>query len=44
MRQVKGGQLWAEEERVSIFPLEEWQVLAMINDLRMIGDLPSWKR
>ena len=25
------------------FPLEEWQVLAMINDIRMMDSPPTWK-
>ncbi len=24
--------------------LEEWQVLAMINDIKMMRDLPEWKK
>ena len=34
---------YGEEEGGIRFPLEEWQALAMINDIKMIGDLPSWK-
>ena len=33
----------AEEEGI-YFPLEEWQALAMINDIRMMRDLPDWKK
>ena len=25
------------------FPLEQWRVLAMINDINMVHNLPSWK-
>ena len=32
-----------EEERIH-FPLEEWQALAMINDIKMMRDLPDWKK
>ena len=35
---------YGEEEGGIRFPLEEWQALAMINDIRMIGDLPEWKK
>jgi hypothetical protein len=35
---------YGEEEGGIHFPLEEWQVLAMINDIKMMGDLPSWKK
>ena len=35
---------YGEEDEGIHFPLEEWQVLAMINDIKMIGDLPSWKK
>ena len=35
---------YGEEDFGIRFPLEEWQVLAMINDMKMIGDLPSWKK
>ena len=35
---------YGEEEGGIHFPLEEWQSLAMINDIKMIGDLPSWKK
>ena len=33
----------AEEEGIH-FPLEEWQALAMINDIKMMRDLPDWKK
>jgi len=32
-----------EEEGIH-FPLEEWQALAMINDIKMMRDLPDWKK
>ena len=35
---------YGEEDGGIHFPLEEWQALAMINDIKMIGDLPSWKQ
>ena len=35
---------YGEEEGGIRFPLEEWQALAMINDIKMTGDLPDWKR
>jgi hypothetical protein len=35
---------YGEEEGGIHFPLEEWQVLAMINDIKMTGDLPPWKK
>jgi hypothetical protein len=35
---------YGEEEGGIHFPLEEWQVLAMISDIRMTGDLPEWKK
>lgn len=35
---------YGEENGGIHFPLEEWQALAMINDIKMIGDLPSWKK
>ena len=34
---------YGEEEGGIQFPLEEWKALAMINDIKMIGELPSWK-
>lgn len=34
---------YGEEEGGIHFPLEEWQVLAMINDIKMTSDLPDWK-
>lgn len=33
----------AEEEGIH-FPLEEWQALSMINDIKMMRDLPDWKK
>jgi hypothetical protein len=35
---------YGEEEGGIHFPLEEWQVLAMINDIKMTQELPDWKR
>ena len=35
---------YGEEEGGIRFPLEEWQALAMINDIKMIRDLPEWKK
>jgi hypothetical protein len=35
---------YGDEEGGIHFPLEEWQVLAMINDIKMMRDLPEWKR
>ena len=35
---------YGEEENGIHFPLEEWQALAMINDIKMTSDLPEWKR
>ena len=35
---------YGEEEGGIRFPLEEWQALAMINDIRMIRELPDWKK
>jgi hypothetical protein len=35
---------YGEEEGGIHFPLEEWQVLAMINDIKMTRDLPDWKQ
>jgi len=35
---------YGEEENSIRFPLEEWQALAMINDIKMTSDLPEWKR
>jgi len=37
-------QKYGEEEGGIHFPLEEWQALAMINDIKMIRELPNWKR
>ena len=34
---------YGEEEGGIHFPLEEWQVLAMINDIKMTRELPDWK-
>ncbi|MDH3991473.1 MAG: BLUF domain-containing protein [Gammaproteobacteria bacterium] len=35
---------YGEEEGGIRFPLEEWQALAMINDIKMMRDLPEWKQ
>ncbi len=35
---------YGEEEGGIRFPLEEWQVLALIDDINMIQDLPEWKK
>ncbi len=35
---------YGEEEGGIRFPLEEWQALAMINDIKMIRELPDWKK
>ena len=35
---------YGEEEDGIRFPLEEWQALAMINDIKMIRELPDWKQ
>lgn len=37
-------QKYGEEDGGLHFPLEEWQALAMINDIKMMGKLPNWKR
>ncbi|MEP0203114.1 MAG: BLUF domain-containing protein [Halioglobus sp.] len=37
-------QKYGEEEGGIHFPLEEWQALAMINDIKMIRELPDWKK
>ena len=37
-------QKYGEEEGGIYFPLEEWQALAMINDIKMMRKLPNWKR
>lgn len=35
---------YGEEEGAIRFPLQEWQALAMINDIKMIRELPDWKQ
>ncbi|MEP1470864.1 MAG: BLUF domain-containing protein [Halieaceae bacterium] len=35
---------YGEEDGGIKFPLEEWQALAMLNDIKMIHKLPDWKR
>jgi hypothetical protein len=37
-------QKYGEEDGGIHFPLEEWQALAMINDIKMIREPPDWKR
>ena len=37
-------QKYGEEDGGIHFPLEEWQALAMINDIKMMRDLPDWKK
>ncbi|MFT6286414.1 MAG: hypothetical protein ACJAYC_002913 [Halieaceae bacterium] len=34
---------YGEEDGGIRFPFEEWQALAMINDIKMIRELPEWK-
>lgn len=34
---------YGEEDDGVKFPLEEWMVLAMVQDIKMVHDLPSWK-
>jgi hypothetical protein len=41
-RQLKDK--YGEEDGSIRFPLEEWQALAMINDIKMTRELPEWKR
>ena len=35
---------YGEEDGSVRFPREEWLTLAMINDIRMLSDLPDWKK
>ena len=35
---------YGQEEGGIHFPLEAWQALAMINDIKMLRELPDWKR
>jgi hypothetical protein len=35
---------YGEEDGGMRFPLEEWQALAMINDIKMMRELPDWKK
>jgi len=35
---------YGEEEGGIRFPLEEWAALAFINDIKMMRELPEWKR
>ena len=41
-RQLVGK--YGEEEGGIHFPMEEWQALAMIHDIKMMDELPDWKR
>ena len=34
---------YGEEDGSVRFPLESWRVLAMVNDINMVHNLPSWK-
>lgn len=34
---------YGEEDGSVKFPLEQWRVLAMVNDINMVHNLPSWK-
>ncbi len=34
---------YGQEDGGIKFPLEEWRVLAMINDIDMVQDVPEWK-
>jgi FAD-dependent sensor of blue light len=34
---------YGAEEGGIRFPLEEWKTLSLINDIKLTGDLPSWK-
>ncbi len=35
---------YGQQEGGVHFPLEEWQALAMLNDIKMMQKLPDWKR
>jgi hypothetical protein len=35
---------YGEEQGGIHFPLEEWMALAMIHDIKMMRDLPEWKK
>jgi hypothetical protein len=35
---------YGEEDGGMRFPLEEWQALGMINDIKMMRELPDWKK
>ena len=35
---------YGEEDGGIYLPLDEWQALAMINDIKMMRDLPQWKK
>lgn len=35
---------YGEEDGGIHFPLEEWAALAMINDIKMMRELPDWKQ
>ena len=34
---------YGEEDGSVRFPLEQWRVLGMVNDINMVHNLPSWK-
>lgn len=36
-------QKYGEDNEDIHFPLESWQVLSLINDLKMVRDLPEWR-
>lgn len=36
-------QKYGEENGVLLFPLEAWTALALIQDIRLLRDLPEWK-
>ena len=35
---------YGEEDGGMRFPLKEWQALGMINDIKMMRELPDWKK
>jgi len=35
---------YGQQEGGVHLPLEEWQALAMLNDIKMMQKLPDWKR
>lgn len=44
MLKNKYGEIKGELESEVNFPLEEWKAMALIHDLKMVSDLPEWKR